>query len=178
VEIKVDSRIAAQWGAAQLRGVQRSSVGCSAAQVGAAQLSGMQRSSEGCSAAQRAAAQLGGVRRSSGGCSAAQWDAAQLRGVQRSSEGCSAAQRGAAQQLSGGVHRSSAVRGAAQLSGGVQRSLVEGCSAAQWLVRWAAVRQPRVRFPPGTPPSAQQDELFTQQAKSNPRMNIILMYVS
>jgi hypothetical protein len=27
---------------------------------------------------------------------------------------------------------------------------------------WAAVRQPRVRIPPGTPPSAQQDELFTQ----------------
>jgi hypothetical protein len=44
----------------------------------------------------------------------------------------------------------------------VQRSSVLGCSAAQWLVRWAAVRQPRVRFPPGTPPSAQQDELFTQ----------------
>jgi len=35
-------------------------------------------------------------------------------------------------------------------------------SVAQWLVRWAAVRQPRVRIPPGTPPSAQQDELFTQ----------------
>jgi hypothetical protein len=27
---------------------------------------------------------------------------------------------------------------------------------------YTAVRQPRVRFPPGTPPSAQQDELFTQ----------------
>ncbi len=37
-----------------------------------------------------------------------------------------------------------------------------GCSVAQWLVRWAAVRQPRVQIPPGTQPSAQQDELFTQ----------------
>ncbi len=36
------------------------------------------------------------------------------------------------------------------------------CSVAQWLVRWAGVRQPRVRFPPGTPPSAQQNEIFAQ----------------
>jgi hypothetical protein len=36
------------------------------------------------------------------------------------------------------------------------------CSVAQWLVRWAAVRQPRVRIPPGTPPSVQPDESFTQ----------------
>jgi hypothetical protein len=40
--------------------------------------------------------------------------------------------------------------------------IIIGCSVAQWLVRWATVRQPRVRIPPGTPPSAQQDELFTQ----------------
>ncbi len=40
---------------------------------------------------------------------------------------------------------------------------------AQWLVRWAAVRQPRVQFPPGTPPSAQQDELFTQLIPSSGR---------
>jgi hypothetical protein len=83
--------------------------------------------------------------------------AAQLSRVQRSLAGCSAAQLGC----------SAAQEGAAQLSR-VQRSLAGcsaaqlGCSAAQWLVRWAAVRQPRVRFPPGTPPSAQQDELFTQ----------------
>ncbi len=42
----------------------------------------------------------------------------------------------------------------------VQRSS-EGCSVAQWLVPWAAVRQPRVRIPPGNPPLAQQVELFT-----------------
>ncbi len=43
-----------------------------------------------------------------------------------------------------------------------------GCGVFQWLVRPAAVRQLRVRFPPGTPPSAQQDELFTQAQEFMP----------
>jgi hypothetical protein len=45
--------------------------------------------------------------------------------------------------------------------------IIIGCSVAQWLVRWAAVRHPRVRIPPGTPPSAQQDEFFTQTQEFN-----------
>jgi hypothetical protein len=46
-------------------------------------------------------------------------------------------------------------------------TITQGCSVAMWLVRWAAVRQSRVRFPPGTPPSAQQEEkLFAQMQES------------
>ncbi len=59
------------------------------------------------------------------------------------------------------------------------RDMCLGGGVAQFLVRWAAVRQPWVRFPPGTPPSAQQDELFTQTKESmkiNPRMNTVLKY--
>jgi hypothetical protein len=36
-----------------------------------------------------------------------------------------------------------------------------------WLVRWAAVRQSRVRFPPGTPSSAQQEEKFFAQMQES-----------
>jgi hypothetical protein len=41
-----------------------------------------------------------------------------------------------------------------------ERIIIVGCSLAQGLVRWAAVRQPPVRFSPGNPPLAQQDELY------------------
>ncbi len=72
------------------------------------------------------------------------------------------------------------LEGAAELLKMRRSSL--GCGVAQWLVRWAAVR-----FPSGTPPSASRMNylprrrslyLASMQAKFNPRMNIVLMYVS
>jgi hypothetical protein len=54
------------------------------------------------------------------------------------------------------------------------------CSVAQWIMRReCTIRQPRVRFPPGTPPLIQTQEFIypaqedTQQERFNPR---ILMY--
>jgi hypothetical protein len=38
---------------------------------------------------------------------------------------------------------------------------------AKWLACWAAVRQPRVRFPPGTPPSDQQEENYLPRCRSH-----------
>jgi hypothetical protein len=67
-----------------------------------------------------------------------------------------------------------------------ERIIIVGCSVDQCLGRWAAVRQPWVRFPPSTPLSAKQLRIIprrwnlypalddTQQAKSNPRMNIVV----
>jgi hypothetical protein len=38
---------------------------------------------------------------------------------------------------------------------------------AKWLARWAAARQPRVRFPPGTPPLGPAGiKLFAQMQES------------
>ncbi len=94
------------------------------------------------------------------GCSMAQW-----WGAAWLSAGCSMAQWGVQHGL---------VWGAAWLSGGcsmaqwgVQHGLVLGCSMAQWLACWAAVRQPRVRIPPGTPPSAQQEENYLTRCRSH-----------
>ncbi len=38
---------------------------------------------------------------------------------------------------------------------------------AKWLACWAAVRQSQVRFPPGTPPSAQQEENYLPRCRSH-----------
>jgi hypothetical protein len=40
-------------------------------------------------------------------------------------------------------------------------------SMAKWLACWAAVRQPRVRFPPGIPPSSQQEENYLPRCRSH-----------
>jgi hypothetical protein len=42
-----------------------------------------------------------------------------------------------------------------------------GCSLAKWLVRWAAVRQSRSRFPPGTPPSSRQEENYLPRCRNH-----------
>jgi hypothetical protein len=42
-----------------------------------------------------------------------------------------------------------------------------GCSMSKWLARWSAVRQSRVRFPTGTPPSAQQEENYLPRCRSH-----------
>jgi hypothetical protein len=39
-----------------------------------------------------------------------------------------------------------------------------GCGVAMWIVRRAAVRQPRVRIPPGTPPLVQPRKVQEQKA--------------
>jgi hypothetical protein len=62
----------------------------------------------------------------------------------------------------------------------------EGCGVAKWLVRRAAVRQPRVRIPPGTPPLVQPRKIqglesngadFSQRSSRrvspSSRMNIV-----
>ncbi len=74
--------------------------------------------------------------------------------------------------------------GVAMLGCGVAMSL--GCGVAMWLARRAAVRQSRVRIPPGSPPLVQPRKIqeqksigadFSQRSSRrispSPRMNIV-----